>query len=755
MRTASTFLPPLFFVICLSTAFGGLAQSGFIHGTVTDKNTGEPVPGAHIMIDSLHGTTSDSDGYYFLETEAGSYGISATFIGYARFTGKIELKEGDTLQFDITLTPGILLSTAVVSASLYEQSLSDVSVSMEVMGAGYIESTGTRQLDEALDQLPGVDVIDGQANIRNGSGYSYGAGSRVMMLVDGMPMLSGDVNDVKWSFLPLENIGQVEVVKGASSVLYGSSALNGVINVRTARPGPEPSTHLEAFGGVYMEPEREEIASWWNRNPLYGGVRASHLRKAGNTDIVAGAAFYADEGYREEDYIHYGRVSMAMNHRPESNKDLSVGMRGAFQLQESSDFLIWQDADSGAWLQQEAAITPTHGIRFNIDPYLALYDRGRGRHSLQTRYYQVTNRFREDPDKENASGYYYGEYRYYREFSHGFHLTGGVAGSYSDGNSNLYGDHYGSSLAVFSQIDKRFLGKVLLNLGVRWEGYTLDGEERDSRPVLRAGINYQILKGTHLRASFGQGYRYPSMTEKYTSTSLSGVNIFPNPALRPETGWSAEAGIRQGFRLADWSGIADLAAFRTEYDDMIEFTFGLYNPDTAGVPTLEHIGFMPLNVGQARIDGFEFTLHAGGPAGKVNVQAFAGYTYTDPRDPGNDTVPGQILKYRYRHSVKADIQATYGRFSGGTSFTYRSFMERIDSAFEDIILGQQIFPGLKEYRAENSKGHVIVDLRVSWQLTAKSGISLVFRNLFNEEFMGRPGDIGPPLNFALKYSANL
>jgi len=69
---------------------------------------------------------------------------------------------------------------------------------------------------------------------QGGSGYSYGAGSRVLVLVDDLPLLSPDAGDVKWDYLPVENISQVEIIKGASSVLYGSSALNGIINVRTA-----------------------------------------------------------------------------------------------------------------------------------------------------------------------------------------------------------------------------------------------------------------------------------------------------------------------------------------------------------------------------------------------------------------------------------------------------------------------------------------------------------------------------------------
>ena len=67
------------------------------------------------------------------------------------------------------------------------------------------------------------------------------------MMVDEMPMLSADAGDVKWNYLPLENLEQVEIIKGASSALFGSSALNGVINLRTAYAKDKPNTAVTIF----------------------------------------------------------------------------------------------------------------------------------------------------------------------------------------------------------------------------------------------------------------------------------------------------------------------------------------------------------------------------------------------------------------------------------------------------------------------------------------------------------------------------
>ncbi len=728
------------------------SQQAIIRGKVSDAHTGESLPGVNIIADSTGGTATNDEGYYELFVSEGNHLITFKYIGYREEQISLLVKPGEVVEKNILLqTQSIELNTAVISASRYEQRLSDVTVSMEVIPAKYIETINTTKLDEAISLMPGVDVIDGQANIRGGSGYSYGAGSRVLVLVDELPMLTGDVNDVKWNALPIEIIDQVEIIKGASSALYGSSALNGVINLRTISPGIKPSTTVIISGGMYMRPQREELVWWWDRNPLIGSLQFSHLRKIGPVDLSAGGSGFYDEGYRQDNYERYGRLNAGIRYHPEKIKGLSVGFNTNFQLQAVSDFLIWQDADSGAFIQNPDAVTPMHGTRFNIDPYALYFDQHDGRHSLKTRYFNIKNEFDEDPDKENGSDYFYGEYQYQKKFRNNLHISVGAAGSYTKGTSNLYGNHFGSTLAVYTQLDHKFFDRLSVSLGLRWERYTLDRTDDESKPVIRAGMNYKLFNFTFIRASFGQGYRYPSMAEKYTSTSLGALKIFPNPDLKPETGWSTEIGIKQGFILGSWTGFLDVAGFYTEYNNMMEFIFGLYKPDTVEIPTIDHIGFMSINVGKARISGVDVSLTGQGQAGPVKLQFFAGYTYMDPVDLSSDTAGEQILKYRYHHSVKGDFSAGFRKFDAGITIVYTSFMERIDEAFEEEQLGQYFFPGLKEYRNENSNGSVVLDLRIGWQFTSSSRVSFLVKNLLNKEYMGRPGDIQPPRSIWLQY----
>jgi len=564
-------------------------------------------------------------------------------------------------------------------------------------------------------------------------------------------MLSGDVNDVKWNYIPVELIGQVEVIKGASSALYGSSALNGVINVRTATPDNTPETTVDLSAGLYTPPSRRELSWWWDGVPYFGGVKVAHLRKAGPFDITLGVNGFADEGYRTDNYQRYGRFTAGIRFNPPKIKGFSTGFHTSVQFQRYSDFLIWTDADSGAWVQNPLSVSPNEGVRANIDPYINYFDKKSGEHSLLTRYYKVKNNFPDHPDKNNGSDFFYGEYQYRRQFRNGLHWALGSAASYTIGNSDLYGNHKGSTFALYTQFDRQFFDRLSFSLGLRWERYTLDRTDDEAKPVVRAGMNYHAWKSTFFRASFGQGYRFPSMAEKYTATSLGNLHIFPNPELTSETGWSAEVGVKQGFRIGTWSGSIDLAGFWTEYSDMIEFSFGVYLPDSTTIPTLDNLGFKSVNVGLARINGIDLSINGQGKAGKAIFNYFAGYTYMNPLDLSSDTIQDQILKYRYRHSAKGDFEVYAGKFNTGITIVYQSFIERIDEAFEMTILGQEFFPGLKEYRMEHNKGQVVFDLRAGWQLTPSSAISLIVKNIFNQEYMGRPGDIQPPRTISLQY----
>lgn len=771
------FYPLLFLMIF---PFVALAQNATIKGHITDTKTKESLPGVNVTISQTQGVTTDQNGNFVIQVNPGKVKLNYSFIGFTTLTKTYDLKAGDVITDNVTMTEeSLVIEGVVVSAGKFEQKISDVTVSMAVLKPEMLESQNANDVTEALKKMPGLDINDGQPSIRGGSGYSYGAGSRVLLLVDDLPILTPDAGDAKWNFIPIENIAQIEVLKGASSALFGSSALNGVINVRTSFPKDRPVTKFSINTGLYMNPQRKEMIWWGSARPGFSGINFLHSQKFGQVDLVVGANGYMFNSYRESEGENHGRVNVNFRYRDKKIEGLSYGINANYMYQDKTDFFLWQNADSGAWRQNPDAVSRNQGFRVNADPYVMYFNKKGTRHSLRTRYFNASNVFKEDPDKNNSAQMVYGEYQFHKKIREKIDLTAGVLGSYAKSTAELFGEHFSVNGSAYLQMDFQFWKKLNLSLGARAEYYRIDTTETESHyalstkdtfslpiwPVFRAGINYPLFKYTFLRLSYGQGYRFPTIAEKYIKTSLGTLNIFPNPDLKPETGWNAELGVKQGVKLGNWNGYLDVAGFWTEYSNMMEFTFGLYRQDTTVPASLKDLGFKSINVGHARITGIDLTFTGQGRLWKIPTTILIGYTYTDPVDLvtdstylANKSTADNILKYRYYNSVKGDVEFDLGMFLVGLTYVYTSNMINIDKKFEGYLIdgwtNTAILPGLKEYRQEHNKGYHVLDLRVGFTPNEFSKINLLVKNVLNAEYMSRPGFIEAPRNIALQYAVN-
>ena len=265
-----------------------------------------PVVGAYVTNGTVT-AASDLDGAYMLALKPGSHTVVCTFIGMAKQEWKVDLVDGQTLEWNpVMASTAEALGLVVVSAGRFEQDASEVTVSLEVLKPALVENKATTTLETAIEQTPGVSLVDGEPQIRSGSGFSYGAGSRVMVLVDDLPVLSGDAGRPTWGFLPLENLEQIEVIKGASSVLYGSAALSGVINIRTRYPDARPLTRISLQHGVYSDPQSAEESMYWDGTLQQSNLRFLHSQQLGGWDVVVGGNVLGDDGYKgPEIYLEY------------------------------------------------------------------------------------------------------------------------------------------------------------------------------------------------------------------------------------------------------------------------------------------------------------------------------------------------------------------------------------------------------------------------------------------------------------------
>lgn len=733
-----------------------------MRGVIIQASTGEKLLGVIVMRDTVPLATTDTGGYYQLVIAPGSYQFTFKLLGFESRTVNVTLMENETKTLYISLAPSATeLGVIVISAGRFEQRLEDVTVSMSVIKPELIQNTNTTTMEDFMGQVPGVNVTDGQANIRGGSGWTYGAGSRVLVLVDDLPILSADANDVKWNFIPIENLEQVEVIKGASSALFGSSALNGVINFRTTYPKSAPETKATLFTSIYDTPKREELKWWGSNNQLTSGYSISHSEQLKQHDITAGINYFRDDGYRQGEDENWYRFNISYRYRFKKAEGLTAGIKTNSMYDHHGIFFYWANDSTGALMPYGGLDTATTTIsvsnimRHSIDPFISYIKKNGTSHKLSTRYFTTINK--DNTNQSSTSILYFAEYQFQKKFKDVATITAGAADSYSDVVSELYGDHHENNLGAFAQADVHYK-KLSLSLGGRVEKSRLDTAEGDWTPVIRSGLNFHVFKETYLRTSYGQGYRFPSIAEKYISTDVGGIGIYPNDSLRPETGWSAEIGLMQGIKIADWKGYFDVAVFQSQYTDMMEFSVGQWgNP----LSPLLGIGFKARNIGDTRIKGVDVSLSGTGNIGKLtNVNVLIGYTYTDPRqtnfDPVVDTIRNSektnILKYRYRHLFKGNVEFTVKKFSAGISVRYNSFMENIDKLFDS---GFGPLPALHDYREEHHTGDTVWDLRCSYMVLSHLKASFLIKNILNREYVGRPYDMQPPRSFTLQFSLTL
>ena len=720
-----------------------------LRGRVTDSRTNEPLSGVYVIYGKNLGRITDENGRFIIESDSANLKITFQFIGYKSLTREFSIPAGNTLEAEISLEMKMEeISQVVVSANRTEQKIAELSVSMDIIKASFLSDKHITDVQEIINKTPGIEIMDGQTSIRGGSGFSYGAGSRVLALIDGLPVLSADAGNIKWQFLPLENMAQIEIIKGASSVLYGSSALNGVINFRTADAGNIPVTQFYIETGLYGKP-RNKNRVWWDTPRSNSAASFSHLQKFGNNDFGIGINVLTDEGYRRLNGEKAGRISLKVKHRHSRIGGLNYGVNINGGRTVKKDFVLWENADSGALKQSESTAVEIHGDFLAIDPFISLKKSERIKHDLRMRLQLTSNYFPESGQNNSNAKSIYSEYQGNYKLNEISNLIFGLSETYSIVKSQFYGDHSGINLAAFSQFEIEPLHRFKTVAGIRIEHNALDGENDKPVPIIRVGVNWQASDYTFVRGSFGQGYRYPSIAEKYASTTLGSVRIIPNPSIKPESGFSSEIGIKQGIGSGLIKGQADLSIFFLQNKDIIEFMFGLYPGQNGG------LGFRATNVEQSRVYGSEIELMLSREFGKLNTSIIGGYTYIYPVEyntlTGKDT--DTYLKYRRKHSGKINARVAMEKVDLDFSIMFKSKTLNIDYVFLDPSFRESILPGFYDYWLENNRGYVLMDGSVGYKIN-KFRISIAVKNITNTEYMGRPGDIQPHRNFSLRFTGN-
>jgi len=779
-----------------------LAQNkGVFKGVVTDGK--EPVIGANVqlLLDKSKGAATNFDGEFAFESPIGMQKFIVSFIGMITDTVEVEIiKDMISTRKIVLQSNAEILQSVEVKVGKFDTDIKDMTISMEVIRPSLIENKNTRSVETILDQTPGLNIMDGEPQIRGGSGFTFGVGSKVAVLVDDMPMLSGDAGRPEWGFIPVENIDQIEVVKGAASVLSGASALSGAIHIKTAEPGVKPLTKVNLYSGFYSSP-KDTAAMWWEDYPYVHGINFLHSRKIKNLDLVVGGLMNLDHGYigapkpgpfvqdsitnfsDDQMKSNKGRLNIGLRYHPKKMERLTFGVNANVMYNNTNMTLAWLDDTSGIYRAYPGGVILQNQLIYNIDPYVNYFTKKGMKHSLKARWLSTDNEM--SANQSNFSDVFYADYQFKHVFEKVYDIkfVAGASTTQTNSISQIYtggGDSTNSvgNYSGYFQIDKKLLERVNLSFGFRGENYILNDTISNLATIMRGGMNIKITEGTNFRVSYGQGYRYPTIAERFIRTRVGTFGVFDNPDLKPETSWNVEAGLRQGFKFGKLMGYLDAAVFKQEYQNTIEYLFGFWDPTYQ----FAIAGFKFLNTGNSQVVGLDASI-----AGQYKVEkktAFnfiIGYNYILPTTLQPDEVfaedfkPGgsgefsynstsldsaqKILKYRFLHTFKVDLEYVYReKLAIGTSARYFSKIENLDRAiidFEEVTANtggslQEI--RYLDYYENYNNGNLILDARISYSFLKHHKIALVVSNLLNRTYSLRPLKVEPMRTTMLQYS---
>ncbi len=691
---------------------------GAITGRVVEEQTGEPLLGVNVLLMGTKlGAVTKAEGVFTIPNlPVGTYRLRTSMVGYRTQQKQVVVEGGKTTELTIRLKQTVIESgEVVVTASKRRQSIEDSPTSVGVLSSRDLAQKNEVYLDQALEHATGVHFIGSQINIRGSSGFNYGAGSRVLLLIDGVPVMPGDSGDIKWDIIPTSQIERVEIVRGAGSALYGSSAMGGVVNVITKNATSKPLTHIRLSGGLYDKPHFKEW-QWTDRLRHFNDLDVDHSRRIGKGQFMVSAGQHYSTGYRQNGF--YRRYNGAAKWQRPLTANTNLTISSQFEEGKSGTGLMWRSQRYALQVPPEAVGDYVHSGKFGL---AAFHQWAIDEHfALKTRLSYFHNFWRDhfhDSRNTSISNKYGLEIQGDYQFSNRSSFTFGVEECWDHVNSMLVGRHDQHMLSTYAQYEQKVLATLSFTAGVRFDfshDDTTGYDDSELSPKL--GMVWHARPWLSLRASSGKGFRVASMSERFPNAVYSGLRLQPNPLLKSETAWSHELGCN--LRLLPIV-VLDMAGFWCDYWNLIEPVADANNV----------IRFT--NYVRARISGAEANLQMHLGIKGLNLQT--GYTYLDPRDLDLD----ETLPYRPRHILQSTLLYTRGPFEISSDYRYISRIEVV-----------------KLYPTDDRVAQKVVNLHLTWRFGGWA-ISGHVNNLFNHNHTQMERTLMPIRNYTLTIAGQI
>ena len=655
-----------------------------VKGKIIDSKTKEPLPGVNIQIMGTYlGGSADVNGEFVLrKIPLKSCSLKFSMIGYkAQEVLNIELELGETVEIPVVEMESTVigLNPVVVTASKQQQDLSVIPHSMSIVPQMELKERAPLRLDDALESVAGVHFIENHINIRGSSGYTRGVGSRVLLVVDEVPMMNSDNNEINWNILPVLDIEQIEVIKGAGSALYGSNALGGVVNVITKSPSDALHFKIRTVNGVYTDPAYDEW-KWTNRTLNYARNDISFSRNFGNLGMNVAFGYHKSTGYRTDgDFLRLNSSAKLLYRFPDNSK---ITLYGAFSKDDRGEFIEWQDQHNS--LLSSPFYSGAEVKLNSYDAYMTYHKPIAAKAGIKFRLSYISSllgdQYERSTDYSPAEGF--GSEIKMDWLPHSAHnLTFGTEFKIDGGNTKFIGNHRGYSVSPYIQDQWQLMKRMTVTMGVRFDDYRLEGSDYHENHINpKLGINFTPFMGTIIRFSGGSGFRAASIFERYLDFKYKLFTAVANEDLKAETSWSYDLGLHQQITNNWW---IDATIFHNDYYNYIEPVEEILDDFSLQVQFR--------NVVRARIRGIEFSTKGYFWHGRLGMQA--NFTYMDSQDLNTDApltyrpdllafvVPSVRLdpfelqaEYRYASKIDSVMLYTYDQRVPQKVWTFRLYL---------------------------------------------------------------------------------
>jgi len=626
------------------------------------------------------------------------------------------------------------LAPVVVTGTRTEKTLDDTPIRTEVVTREEIERTHARTLTQALENIPGLQLRE----IHGKSGYELSlqglSSDQVLVLIDGLPISASTGSTVDLSQYLLTDVDHIEVVKGATSAQYGSSAMGGVINVitRPAQPGLSGTATLDA--GSYGS-QNSKGGSWRPANrhgqfSIQGGNEQLRGRIAADVLDDDGFGLNPDAWSRQGDKIRRQQYSARVDWLPGARQRYFVD--GSIYREDDTqryttfvppNLLPQRKTETierkrltggGQWELGNGTRLQLKGVGERYDSTSQAYSNefATTRRNARQEMGHLTAQV-DLPAWRNQLWQFGADY-HYEDLKQD---NNGVSEFVRSGSVDR------SSKEVFAQNDIIFNDTWELLLGARYQDDSDFGGHFAPKASLRGKLlNTQDWSGV-LRASFGQGYRVPNLKERYYlfDHSALGYMVLGNPDLKPEASNSFQLGGTLTFRQ---DVTFEVNAFMNRVKDLIQ-------TDMSNTTIIDGVtAYTYRNIARARTQGIETGLRwQATPALALNV----GYTFTDAKNL--DT--GGELTRRPRHigRVGADWRAL-----PDTTVSVRTRIQSSELISSDDVAQSNGGSG----GGGRSPGWTTLDLMVNQKIGRQLTLFAGINNLFDRQRdFSNPTDFGP------------